>query len=480
MIYMENTLGYTLIYWLIGLIVFLVLAFYLFKKLFAMQNDNSSFEEQLEYLSSQKSIAEANSSAYVLIDGGNYTNLDKAEFIERILNQASRLKIYLFEKYNKIIQGYFTDLSQLQNKLNAHLAVQLHEFTPKNIERKVAAKAQEEKMALEPLCSAKQDSIHEYNIFRGKHHISRPCEAEEKHNYTPILALFVFFEALFNLWFYRAYFGAIDSFLYALFISGANVVSGFFLGRFFRNIHLPHRRRLGYLAFVLAIVVIVGFMSIIAYFRLDLQDVIDSAFYFESFIVFIAGIFFGFFAFYKGYRSDDPIPGYGKIYRKKKRAELEFKEQQEKTIKNLNEIFQNNGFELERIKDEIKANLDIYEKLLVDTESEIQKWKNDDKSLNKKINSLVNVFKSRVKGLLKTSDIHPPFLENNDEIIEDTSIFETQKVAENYRVELDNYKAKSIDKLKEIDKFHEEYNDFRAIRQNEIIEELLRSVCAPK
>lgn len=197
------------------------------------------------------------------------------------------------------------------------------------------------------LLRAAREARAEYDTFRDRHRLARPARQPGHRGLAlSLLALFVAVESVLNGMFFAegSEAGLLGGMAVALSVSVVNVVllgavQGFFPARWV-NHRNPAIRGLGLLLVACGIVAIVVVNGFVAHYRDAYERLGDAVVLREvwsqlvsapadlarlqSWLLFLLGLGFAGLGFAKGYRLDDPYPGYGAVDRRRGEAELAY------------------------------------------------------------------------------------------------------------------------------------------------------------
>jgi len=89
-----------------------------------------------------------------------------------------------------------------------------------------------------------------------------------------------------------------------------------------------------------------------------------------SWILVVLAVVFGIFASYKGYRIDDPYPGYGELAREVKRQRAAYEATKTEYGRLVDQVFDRTFQEQAHLLSEVKSNIEYYQQLVTRTEDE--------------------------------------------------------------------------------------------------------------
>jgi hypothetical protein len=89
-----------------------------------------------------------------------------------------------------------------------------------------------------------------------------------------------------------------------------------------------------------------------------------------SWILVVLAVVFGIFASYKGYRIDDPYPGYGELDREVKRQRAAYEATKAEYGRQVDQVFDRTFQEQAHLLSEVKSNIEYYQQLVTRTEDE--------------------------------------------------------------------------------------------------------------
>lgn len=96
-----------------------------------------------------------------------------------------------------------------------------------------------------------------------------------------------------------------------------------------------------------------------------------------SWILVVLAVVFGIFASYKGYRLDDPYPGYGELDRAVKRRRAAFEAAKAEYCRIGDQLFDRTLQEQAHLLSEVKSNIEYYQQLVAKTEDERRAFARD-------------------------------------------------------------------------------------------------------
>jgi hypothetical protein len=189
----------------------------------------------------------------------------------------------------------------------------------------------------------------DWRSFRAKNHITESAHYPESLIWhSALIFALALVETGVNAFFYENANGLVGGFIVALGVAAVNMVSAAALGSLHRrkNLSAPDQRYFGWACIVIFIPLTLFCNALFAAFRSAYQTLADPSdplqlregfkgawaealqffvlkFYphdFSSFLLFMIGLALSGFAFWKGYTSDDPYPGYSKRDRALKAA----------------------------------------------------------------------------------------------------------------------------------------------------------------
>src|SRR5262249_5930430 len=89
-----------------------------------------------------------------------------------------------------------------------------------------------------------------------------------------------------------------------------------------------------------------------------------------SWVLVVAALTFGIFAAYKGYRFDDPYPGYGELDREVKTRRAAYEAAKAEYCRLVDQVFDRTLQEQAHLLSEVKSNIEYYQQLLSNTEEQ--------------------------------------------------------------------------------------------------------------
>jgi hypothetical protein len=96
-----------------------------------------------------------------------------------------------------------------------------------------------------------------------------------------------------------------------------------------------------------------------------------------SWILVVLALVFGIFASYKGYRVDDPYPGYGELDRELKRRRALYEAAKTDYSRRVDQVFDRTIQEQGHLLADVKANIEYYQLLTSNTEDERRTYVHD-------------------------------------------------------------------------------------------------------
>lgn len=198
----------------------------------------------------------------------------------------------------------------------------------------------------------------EWRAFRARNNITDlPNYPESQIFHWSIVLALILGETVINAFFYQNSNGLIGGFVVAAAVAAVNMGSAVFLGNAFRRKNLAQndQRVLGWIAVMVFVPLAIFCNALFASFRSVYQLIEDPSdpialsegfrvawaeasriFILDyefgdlsSFILFMVGILLSLFAFWKGYASDDPFPGYSRRDKALKSAKREEEKRQD-------------------------------------------------------------------------------------------------------------------------------------------------------
>ncbi len=211
-----------------------------------------------------------------------------------------------------------------------------------------------------------KSSQKEHDEFKTNNKIERSCRTPRSDvRVFSIISVMMLIETILNAGFIVSGIGSyIQAALYALTLSGINILFGFFIGRkviTYKNHINKFYNLLSYLFFLFYVAFIFLLNFVIAHWR-DLSapakqsatfkklnpEFLDAVtkltsdpFGFsgnETLIFLLVGIGFSFYALYEGYNSEDPYPGYGLMHRRLEDARDDYLGQKELSLKEIDSL----------------------------------------------------------------------------------------------------------------------------------------------
>ena len=112
-----------------------------------------------------------------------------------------------------------------------------------------------------------------------------------------------------------------------------------------------------------------------------------------SWILVVLALVFGIFASYKGYRLDDPYPGYGEIDRELKRRRLTYEVAKVGYCRVVDHVFDRTLQEQAHLLSEVKSNLEYYQQLVSKTEDDRRAFARDAAELHDACNIVLKRYR---------------------------------------------------------------------------------------
>ena len=438
------------------------------------EDKNMTEEQRIEYLGTQKALDESRKAAFDVKSEGGYSQMTVAKYQSKINADGMQLCNYIINKFNSKLTTIINVLNSLKTQIQTNLQTNLNDLTPESINLKIRTQVIQDQAEIRRIFQKKQESDMNFMVFRGKYEITKPCSETLKESALVVLGFFVIFESLVNLWFYRASFGAIQSWIISIGVSLINISVGYFFGTLFRYKNLPDRSYRGWLSLGGAVIATIVFMGFISWFRLN-QDNIEitrSALIFDSTILFIFGIFGAAIAFKYGYESDDSIPGYGDVCRHKKSIDDEYNAIKTAASSKLVGLFEKYDREFLELKHKTKQNLDVFQQNINDATHTDSTWISEYEALENKLNSLNRSFCGTFGGLL-LNEPQPDFIQYKLELPSLEPAHEKKNMIDEFKRDYEKFSADSSIFLDTINVAHVKYNEYRQQVQASILEEIL-------
>ncbi len=212
----------------------------------------------------------------------------------------------------------------------------------------------------------------ELENFKAKHNITRNAKYPDGFwsVYGFVMAFFVF-EIVVNAFFFSkgSTMGLVGGIAECFFIAVINVGAGLLLGNVVRKIGYDKNTAIKICLFFISVALILIFNMLIVHYRelyveLGSEEAINLAFStfidkvistkLDSIMFFIISCFCGGLAFYKGYYSDDPIPGYSKLDKNLKVRIDKFDFEKQRVSDEIHEINNDIQEKIERLRDRVK------------------------------------------------------------------------------------------------------------------------------
>jgi len=265
--------------------------------------------------------------------------------------EAKRWSLVVHGELNRVVGAAKTEVDNLANNagLTDKNCIQL--AGEHSLEAEAQAALGQLRPILLPLKVTELRRQADLNYFKQKNDLRRDATYPDSlWGHLSFVFAALALEAVLNAWFFKNELGILGGALIALFVSIVNLVVAAFLGVWFRytNHVKLNQRILGWSSLAVFLVWSIYFNALISTYRFHYQEVamiagsaglvpslpelteafqkalgeatrvflLDPPFReLESFLLFFVGVFLAIFAFYKGYTSDDPYPGYSKIFR---------------------------------------------------------------------------------------------------------------------------------------------------------------------
>lgn len=270
--------------------------------------------------------------------------------------------------------GTIRALEETASRFNVAAQLAQLRLAARDARASFAAARQDVRGELARLRSDAVEAANELAQFRGRHRLSRPARDPGGKWTTIGLLIFVIgVESILNGTFFQkgSQFGLIGGIGTAIGISLCNVIALFVLG-LTGGRYLHHRSWLAKLVAFLACTAGFAGMILLHGFAAHLRDatvaVGEARAYdvavsklltapwalsdLSSWYLFALGVLFGLGAFWKGYRLDDPYPGYGAISRRARAAEVVYDDAQRDLLDELRAVRENT---IERFDDALTA-----------------------------------------------------------------------------------------------------------------------------
>lgn len=273
-------------------------------------------------------------------------------------NHLSNLAIQAHTKVEDAIIRLKDSISSASIKDNVHEILNIEDEYKAQLSSEINPK-------IEVLKSARKvvnDRSSDVERFKNEAKTHRmPIYPESKVKFFGILILAFIGESVLNGNFLAAGsdYGLLGGFIEAFAISLVNIGAGFLAGLLFtfKNSVASYKKLFGFAIPLFLTIALYFFNLLVAHFREALPIHPETAYFeailsftngvfqiddFNSWVLFSIGIGFAILAMYKGYYFDDPIPGYGRIDRKRISAEDDFhiiKEEIEEGIDSIHEEY---------------------------------------------------------------------------------------------------------------------------------------------
>lgn len=434
---------------------------------------NMTEDQRIEYLSSQDALNEASKAAFETKHGSNYANMKIAQYQSKLSGEGTQLCNYLLTKFQSKITTIFNALNSLKIQMQTNLQTNFIDLSSESIDSHIQTKVIQDKSDIRIMFEKKQESDMNFHVFRGKYGVTKPCSEKYQESAITILLVFIIVESMVNLWFYRHSFGTIQAWVISIGVSFVNIALGYFLGTLFRFKNIPDSYYKGWLSLAGAIFSTVSFMGAVSWFRLHQDEMsITNALIFDSFILFIFGIFGAGIAFKKGYEADDTIPGYGEICRNKKIVDEMYENSKKTASEKIIAEFDKYDRIFKDLKDNTRKNLDIFQQNINESSTLNSELKGQYKALTTKITTLNTSFKDNFTALLLNEN-SPEFLTYNIVPPSSENIEINQSEINQYKQDFDKFQDQSSKFLETITEMHTKFNEYRQQNQTKIVDNIL-------
>jgi hypothetical protein len=112
-----------------------------------------------------------------------------------------------------------------------------------------------------------------------------------------------------------------------------------------------------------------------------------------SWILVVLALVFGIFASYKGYRLDDPYPGYGELDRELKRKRMTYEAVKGQYCRVVDHVFDRTLQEQAHLLSEVKSNIEYYQQLVGKTDDERRTFARDTAELHDACNIVLKRYR---------------------------------------------------------------------------------------
>ncbi len=276
-----------------------------------------------------------------------------------------------------------------------------------------------------------RNRLRQRNYFVASNKLDREPDYPDSHIFHWALVIVaILAESLANSYFFAkgSDFGLLGGTFQALLISAANIGTALMIGVYatpYVN-HIKPARRLAAAGGVSAYsLVVVVFNLATAHYRAQLEldpfnalvkaipSLLEDPFgvrNYDAWVLFIIGLLFATFALIKGYTSDDPYPGYGKVDRAYKAARDEYDEAKQGLKNEINAVIDEKAVELDRLVRHLRRNAQRYGALITQSETFLQEFAHYADFAEESANTLLREFRDHNANV--RADKPPPYFKN--------------------------------------------------------------------
>jgi hypothetical protein len=406
------------------------------------------FKDMLAQLSSQDRQDESRIKAYQAIQSGDDIKPNQNHPYESTLRTDSIMVDTECTKYHvNIIKGYFSDLQHLSVLLKSSLQSELARTSPSDIEGKIKSSIAQHQAEADRIVREYETTKQDLEIFKGANGIKVSAIYPDRKNAFYWLAFFGIVEALFNAFFLRQGISFLNSLFVAFGIAALNVILNAFLGIKYRiknHIRREEAKR-GKFYSILSAITILLINGAIAFYRfryISANEGFNDAFWLESTVLFLIGISMGVAAFFKGYQSDDPYPGYGHYARKFDKCSKRLDEVRRAHAVYCTELKQQADSDLDDLGIRILTTYDAFNANLPEIARELKTWEEDRRQVDFAYRQLQEIFKITISANHpRGSEGYPKNIQNLSENIE----------LESYEAQLNDFTKNRKDIAKQVD-----------------------------
>lgn len=429
------------------------------KSVFVSEKEQT-LEDKISYLSSTRRMEHASKSAYQELQRqGCFSGAAPDGNEIEIRTECMQLDLSLTDFYYKKISKQITDAKTNINKLSADVSIKLVGLSPSAAEAEIIASLAQKKLVLNSLYKHFKDTEQNLQIFKGANGINRDPEMPDSDKASIIImGVFIVFEAIANMLFLRQGASTPTALLIAVVAAVLNISISAYLGTIYRwiNHHDSLKKSKGYMAVVAAFLFVVFLNSFVAFARIKIAEegdasIVNTTFLVESLFLYLVGLTLGSYAFIKGYKLDDPYPGYGSLHRTWLAATEDFNSEASEARQTATVIPENMDRKIQSEIDSIEYANDQATEALDRTNKDLNEWSSHREVLDNAFQGVVSAYRSVAeshlinKGRKVPSYFSTPAKLENNKLLEATKL-EFSEVGKKI-FECANHRKQNLEKL---------------------------------